>query len=57
MDTRHHFFRKKDGQAPRWCSTRTNRSGTMKQWIADLRKTFVVTKVKGQPMYILSDKA
>jgi len=43
-DTRYNFFIQKPGERPIWCSTRTNRTGTMHDWIRDLEKRYRVVK-------------
>lgn len=52
---RYHFFRKRPGKPLVWCSTRTDKSGTMFEWIEDLRKKFDVT-TEDEKNYIIADR-
>ena len=41
---RYNFWYKKEGLAPVWCSSRTNTSGTMHEWIKDLETKYIVRR-------------
>lgn len=52
-DSRYHFFYVKPNQAPKWASTRTDRTYTMHRWIKDLRKRYDVVSSPDQPRVFL----
>lgn len=56
-DRRYHFFRKKPGRPAEWWSTRRDRSGTMHEFIEDLRQRYDVTPDASGDNYLITDKA
>lgn len=52
--TRYHFYRKRAGQVKWWCS-RKNESGTLNQFIADLKNKYDVT-TEDNRNYFITDK-